>query len=458
MAPGNPYRELPSVAELSAHFPDVPLRRDLMTRFLQEFLQRQRESIRRHEPKTRDDIIQAARSELDSFNSRRLTPVINATGVVLHTNLGRAQVSNAAAQAMSDAARGAVALEIDPESNSRGGRMSEISSLMRLLTGAETTLVVNNNAAAVLLVVSALAQNRSVIVSRGEAIEIGGGFRIPDVMTQSSARLVEVGTTNRTYPGDYEAAIDDSTAVLLKVHASNFRMTGFTASASVGALAAIANRTSCVVVEDLGSGALLDTGRFGLEREPLIDESIKAGVAVVMASGDKLLGGPQAGIIAGRAELVHRIERHPLARAFRADKTCLAGIAATLRHYVRGDAEQSIPVWRMIATPVAELAERARSIQQELSVSSVYVDVVETRSTVGGGSLPGQEQDSHAISIAGGSDPVAEIARRMRTGIPGLFGRVDNDRLLLDLRTVLPDQDNAVTAAVLSAIDAGRRL
>ncbi len=396
-------------------------------------------------------------SQIASIPVARLAPVINATGVVLHTNLGRAQVSAETADAMRAAALNAVALEIEPEDNTRGGRMTDITALMRLLTGAEATLVVNNNAAAVLLVLTALANGRSVVVSRGESIEIGGGFRIPDVLRQSGARLVEVGTTNRTYPIDYESSIDDSTAVLLKVHPSNFQISGFTASATVGELVPIAKRSGCVVAHDLGSGALLDTARFGLAQEPLIQESIAADADITMASGDKLLGGPQAGIIAGRTDVIEQIERHPLARALRADKSCLAGTAATLRHYVRGDAEQAIPVWRMISATPTQMNDRGAAIRQQLAVAGVEVNMVNSQSTIGGGSLPGQEQQSIAIAITADREPIAEVARRFRTGHPGVFGRIEDGRLLLDLRAVLPEQDEQLVDAVLAALSAERR-
>jgi L-seryl-tRNA(Ser) seleniumtransferase len=353
---------------------------------------------------------------------------------------------------MSAAASHPVALEIDPASSARGGRMREIAALVRLLTGAEETLVVNNNAAAILLVLSALANGRSVIVSRGEAVEIGGGFRIPDVLRQSGARLVEVGTTNRTYPRDYESAIDDTTAVLLKVHPSNFQISGFAASTSVAELAEIARRTKVPIVEDLGSGALLDTTQFSLDNEPTIGDSLANGAAVTTASGDKLLGGPQAGIIAGRADLVEIVARHPLARAVRADKTCLAGIAATLRHYVRGDAVSAIPIWQMISASAESLHERGTEIRARLRLAGVMASIMETMSTIGGGSLPGQRQETVAIALESDSTPVDELASRLRTAKPGVYGRIENGQLLLDLRTVLPEQDDALIDAVATAL------
>jgi L-seryl-tRNA(Ser) seleniumtransferase len=348
-----------------------------------------------------------------------------------------------------------VALELDPETNERGGRMREIATLLRLLTGAEATLVVNNGAAAVLLALSALAAGRGVVVSRGEAVEIGGGFRVPDVMAQSGARLIEVGTTNRTYVADYVAATDDDTAAYLKVHASNFRMVGFTHAASIAELAAAAQPRGVLLLEDLGSGALLDTTRFGLAPEPTIGGSLGAGAQLVMASGDKLLGGPQAGIIAGERALVERAARHPLARAVRTDKTALAGLAATLRHYARGEAEREIPIWRMIAAPPAALRARAERLVGNLR-DLTDVAAVETRATVGGGSLPGETLPSWAIApspIAGGT--MDDLARRLRLGAPAVFGRIEHDRLLLDLRTILPEDDERLFAATRAALASG---
>jgi len=451
MVTDNPYRAIPSISELAGVVDSTSMHGESLITFLQSFLDRQRERIRGGDMATREEIVRRANAEINGFARAKLSPVVNATGVVIHTNLGRAPVSAETAAAMSAAASNSVALEIDPESNTRGGRMQEIAALMRTLTGAQATLVVNNNAAAILLVLSTLASGRSVIVSRGEAVEIGGGFRIPDVLRQSGAHLVEVGTTNRTYPRDYEDAIDETTAVLLKVHASNFRISGFAESTPVARLAQIARRNSVPIVEDLGSGALVDTTLFGLDREPMIGESISNGAAVVTASGDKLLGGPQAGIIAGQAESIEVIERHPLARAVRADKTCLAGIAATLRHYVRGEATSAIPIWRMISTSTPALRDRADKIQSRLAGASLPNQVVSTMSTIGGGSLPGQQQPSVAIAIESRSCSVEELATRLRTATPGVFGRIDNGRLLLDLRTVLPELDDTLVEVIVAA-------
>jgi L-seryl-tRNA(Ser) seleniumtransferase len=323
---------------------------------------------------------------------------------------------------------------------------------MHLLTSAEDTLVVNNNAAAVLLVLAALAAGREVIVSRGEAVEIGGGFRIPDVLRQSGAELVEVGTTNRTYVSDYAAALSDRTAMILKVHPSNFRISGFTASASIAELAALAESHGIPLVEDQGSGALLATEEFGLEHEPTITESITAGATVVTASGDKLLGGPQAGIIAGKREWVARIAAHPLARAVRADKTCLAGLAVTLRHYAQGEAVEKIPVWRMIAVPADHLRGRAEALVTRLNAAGIRAEAKPTVATVGGGALPGQTLPSYGIVLKLDGFSPDEIGLRLRTGSPRVFGYVHEDAYILDLRTVLPDHEDDLITAVIAAL------
>src|SRR5947209_456539 len=373
-----------------------------------------------------------------------LRPVINATGVVIHTNLGRAPLSQAALAAARAAGDGYSNLEYDLDLGQRGSRHALVSDLLRRLTGAEDALVVNNNAAAVLLILSALGQGKEAIISRGQLVEIGGGFRIPDVMRQSGVSLVEVGTTNRTYAADYAAAVSDRTALLLRVHTSNFLQVGFTHAAELSELVEVGNTHGLPVVDDLGSGSLLDTSAYGLAREPMVQDSVAAGVGLVTFSGDKLLGGPQAGIIVGRASLVGVLKKHPLTRAVRPDKLTLAALAATLAHYVRGDAEQEVPVWRMLSASTASLEQRAARLAQV-----VQGRVVETQSTVGGGSLPGQTQPSRAVALPG-ADPDG-LAVRLRRGDPPIIGRIDQGRLLLDLRTILPEQDELVRSLLACA-------
>jgi L-seryl-tRNA(Ser) seleniumtransferase len=452
------FREIPSVADAAAHLERVVpavLSPSASTTLVQQALGRARAQIAGGATMSRAQILQQLEDEAKALQRSRLEPSLNATGIMIHTNLGRAPVSRATAEAMAFAAAAYVPLEIDPESNRRGGRMDELTGLMRLLTGAEATLVVNNNAAAVLLTLSALASGREVIVSRSEAVEIGGGFRIPDVMRQSGATLVEVGTTNRTYARDYQNAITERTAAILTVHQSNFHIQGFTARPAIGELVALGRGANVPVVSDLGSGALLDVSRFGLAAEPTVQESISAGISIVTASGDKLLGGPQAGVICGTEQFVLQIAGHPLSRAVRADKTCLAGLAVTLRHYVQSDAEQQIPVWRMISVGESKLCRRAEQIASQLPNLNDSLEVVPAESTSGGGSLPGEILPSWALSIgglAGGS--VNEVALRLRTGQPRVFGRIHENRLLLDLRTVLPEDDERLIAAITAATTA----
>ena len=366
--------------------------------------------------------------------------VINATGVVIHTNLGRAPLSRAAIEAMSQAAQGYSDLELDLATGRRGSRQSHLQALLRHLTGAEAALAVNNNASAVMLGLSALAAGREVIVPRGEAVEIGGGFRIPDVLEQSGARLVDVGTTNRTYVRDYENAITENTAAFLKVHASNFRVEGFTATVEAEELVELGERTGIHVLHDVGSGALLPTERYGLAHEPTPQESIAAGMGLVFFSGDKLLGGPQAGIIVGKADLVGRLERHPLARAMRIDKLSLAALTSTLLHYLRKEAEDKIPVWRMISA--TEQAVKARAEKWNASAGSGG-EVVASRSAIGGGSLPGETLPTWCLAFenpATSGGPEA-LTRRLRRGSLPVMARIEGDRALLDPRTVLPEEE-----------------
>jgi L-seryl-tRNA(Ser) seleniumtransferase len=449
-------RALPSVSSLIQHPAIAPYAREVgarsLTRLAQLVLEEARQAILAG--RATGDVVAVLQRKLQKLSQPRLRSVINATGVIIHTNLGRAPVSDEAARAMAEVAGRYTALEIELESGRRGGRMSELSQLLSLLTGAEGGLVVNNNAAAVLLVLSTFCAGRAVLVSRSQAVEIGGGFRIPDVLRQSGARLVEVGTTNRTYVRDYAEAISDDTAAILSVHWSNFRIIGFTVQPELGELAELAHARGLLLIEDLGSGALLDTAAYGLAHEPTVQEAIAAGADLVCFSGDKLLGGPQAGIIVGRRELIEQVERHPLARALRADKTALAGTAVTLRHYLRGEAIEKIPVWRMIATPLAALEARCQTWQAALR-DLVETEIVATDATVGGGSLPGETLPSRALAL--GAEAIAEVvpgltveelARRLRTGQPPVVGRVEADRLLLDARTVLPEQDEALVEAL----------
>jgi L-seryl-tRNA(Ser) seleniumtransferase len=374
--------------------------------------------------------------------------VINATGVIIHTNLGRAPLSDDAIEAITTANQGYSNLEFDLDTGRRGSRYAHVDELVCRVTGAEAAMAVNNNASALLLVLMALCHGRGVVISRGQLVEIGGGFRLPDVMSQSGARLVEVGTTNRTYIADYERAIEpDTTAALMRVHSSNFRVIGFVAAPEIGEIASLAHSRGVMMIDDIGSGCLLDTRQFGLLEEPTPHDSLKAGSDLVLFSGDKLLGGPQAGIIAGRPDLIETLQRHPLARALRMDKGSIAGLNATLSHYYRGEALQKVPVWRMISTPLEALEESAQRWVSAIGSGSTVVD---GRSMIGGGSLPEESLASRLIALH--SNDVEALAQRLRTGRTAVVGRIEHDALLLDPRTVQPGEDEALGAAVREAL------
>lgn len=396
-----------------------------------------------------DDIVTSICDRVSSLASVGMRPVINATGVIVHTNIGRAPLSTEAIAVMEECSKGYVNLEIDLDSGKRGSRQVHIESLLCRLMGTEAALVVNNNASAVLLALSAIAKRKEVIVSRGHAVEIGGGFRVPDVMRQSGAKLVEVGTTNRTYISDYEEAITERTAALLRVHSSNFKVVGFTESVEVGELVELGKRRGIPVLDDIGSGCLIDTTRFGLEYEPMVQDSIKAGVDLVMFSGDKLLGGPQAGIIVGCEELVAKLRKHPLARATRIDKVRLAGLLATLLHYVKGEAEEKIPVWHMISMPVDAIDKRARRWCKTIGKAA---SVVDGRSMVGGGSLPGGTLPTRLVSIAC-KGKAQKFAEELRKGSPSVIGRIEEDYFLLDPRTVFTEEDELLLSRLSSIIN-----
>lgn len=425
--------------------------RRLVVTAIRRTLDALREEIRAGgEPPTYEAVVARAAAYLQEHLAPTLKPVINATGVVIHTNLGRAPLSAAARAAMEAVARGYSNLEYDLPAGRRGHRTVHAERLLCELTGAEAALVVNNNAGAVLLALTVLAQGRGVLISRGQLIEIGGGFRIPEVMAQSGARLVEVGTTNRTHRRDYERALaeEPDIALILYAHSSNFRIVGFTAEVELPELVEIGQAHGIPVMADLGSGALLDTADFGLAHEPTAQESIAAGAAVVCFSGDKLLGGPQAGIILGQARYVEPMKRHPLARALRADKLCLAGLQATLMHYLRDEATEQIPVWRMIATPVEELDRRARRWRRALARAGIRAEVVDGRSTVGGGSLPGETLPTRLLALPL-PDP-QRVAEALRRHDPPVVARVEEDRLVLDPRTVLPEEERALLQALIA--------
>jgi len=396
-----------------------------------------------------DELVSQAAKILDGQLRLTLRPVINASGVIIHTNLGRALLSPAARAAMDQVARSYSNLEYDLEAGQRGSRYVHAEELLCRLTAAEAALVVNNNAGAVLLTLSALTRGREVIISRGQLVEIGGGFRIPDVMKQSGAILVEVGTTNRTHLRDYEAAITDRTAMLLRAHRSNFRMTGFVTDPTLAEMAGLAHSRGLLVGNDLGSGTLLDTADYGFSHEPTIQESLTAMADIVSCSGDKLLGGPQAGIILGRADLIAQLRRFPLTRALRVDKTTLAGLQATLLHYVKGEAIREVPVWRMIATPREALAARAEAWAGRLAAAGLQPKVINGRSTVGGGSLPGETLPTRLVAL---QEPSPErLASSLRHADPPVITRIEDERLVLDPRTVQPEEEDTLLEIVIAA-------
>jgi L-seryl-tRNA(Ser) seleniumtransferase len=402
-----------------------------------------------------DTLADAAIARLDGhFDAARPSAAINATGVIVHTNLGRAPWPEAAIRAAAAAAREPLFLELDRSTGRRGARYRAAEEHLVALTGAQDALVTNNCAAALVLAVR-LAGRKGVIVGRGELVEIGGGVRIPEIVRRAGARLVEVGTTNRTRVEDYEAPLHEGrSAMVLRVHPSNFTMAGFTESPDPAELAALAHAHGALVVDDLGSGALLDTAAFGLAHEQTPAERLSAGADLVTFSGDKLMGGPQAGLIVGRADLVARIRKDPLARAMRPDKVTLAGVAATLGLYRAGLASTQIPVWRMIATPLAEIRARAERLLFRLRVSTVEgISVVDVRSTVGGGSLPGETLPSIGLALSA-RRPEAVLAA-LRANDPAVVGRIEGGRVVLDLRTVDPGFDDALGQAVADALAGG---
>ena len=393
-----------------------------------------------------DVLLAQIQASLEIWVAPTLGPVINATGVILHTNLGRAPLSKTALQAAQSVALGYSTLEYDLSKGKRGSRLIHAEVLLQRLTGAEGALVVNNNAAAVMLVLTALARRRAVVIARSQLVEIGGGFRIPDVMKQSGARLVEVGTTNRVHLRDYEIALEEKPTVFLRVHRSNFRILGFTSEPELAEIAEVAHRAGLSMVDDLGSGSLIDTARYGLGHEPMVQESLAAGADLVCFSGDKLLGGPQAGIIIGRADLVTKLKKHPLARAIRADKLGLSALSATLLHYLKDEAEREIPIWRMIAAPTEQIQARAQGWVKSIGQG----EVIQGESTVGGGSLPGETLPTFLVALQVRSPK--RFLEGLRQAQPPIVARTQDDRVVFDPRTVLPEQDEALLAGLSGAL------
>jgi L-seryl-tRNA(Ser) seleniumtransferase len=449
------YRNLPAVETLvqaiERHLNGDALTRELLVEAARLELDAARRVITNGGlPPPFDQLQQATVARARSAVQPSLRPLINATGVIIQTNLGRAPLSEAALRAMREVGSGYSNLEYDLASGERGSRATHLAALLCRLTGAEAALAVNNNAAAIYLALSALAAGGEVIVSRGQAVEIGGGFRIPDVLRQSGATLVEVGTTNRTYAHDYAAAIGPQTALLMRIHTSNFRLIGFVHQTPLAELAELGHAHGIPVLDDLGSGTLLPTAPYGLAPEPTVQQSVSAGAGLVTFSGDKLLGGPQAGLIVGRKELVAKLRKHPLARALRVDKTTLAGLEATLLAYLHGRATSDIPVWRMIAAQPDALRVRAERLVKAIGNGAA---VVACESAVGGGALPGETLPSYAVALSVAAPD--DLARRLRHSAPPVIGRIIDGQLLLDVRTVLEEQEQALVAAVRGEVMSG---
>ncbi len=452
----NKLRQLPGIDFLLKHTKLIDLADAYSHNIVVEAARAELDSVRQGVLKQDKDIpaeaelLQAIVARAEAIVKPTLQTVINATGVVVHTNLGRALLSQRARRAMDEAAKAYSNLEYDLDRGARGSRYHHAEALLCRLTGAEAAVVVNNNAAALVLSLTVLAQGREVLISRGQLIEIGGGFRIPDIMRQSGATLVEVGATNRTYIRDYEENFSAETGLILRAHRSNFQIIGFTAEPTLAELVALSARRGVPVMDDLGSGTLLDTAQYGLTHEPTLQESVAAGVSLVTASGDKLLGGPQAGIILGKADIVKRLKKHPLIRAFRVDKTTLAGLQATLLAYLEDKAAAEIPVWRMISTDIKTLNRRAKKWQRALTAFGLQSAVINAASTVGGGSLPGQQLPTRALGLQSRSPNL--LAAKLRNAAPPVIARVEADLLVLDPRTVLPEQDGQLVEILQRAL------
>ncbi len=451
MSSPSPFRALPSTQWLLEHprvAPWLPqVGREKARHEARKLLEEARQTVRQgHPPPSRETLAECLAQRLAHVHRLGLRPVINATGVLLHTNLGRAPLSSEALDALLAVARHYNNLEYDLEQGRRGSRLDHVVELLRDVTGSEDGLVVNNNAAAVLLVLQALARRRRVLIARTQLVEIGGGFRVPEILKQSGAKLVEVGTTNRVHLQDYRQALEEQPiALVLWVHRSNFRIVGFHSEPSLEELVSLAHKHGLPLVADVGSGALLDTRDYGLPHEPTVQECLQAGADLVCFSGDKLLGGPQAGIIVGRRDLMARLRRHPLFRALRPDKLTLAALEATLRVYRRGQAQEALPLWRMVAMSPQAVRARAEAWRDHLGMGEVRPAV----STVGGGSLPEATLPTYVLALRP-RHPMTFLAR-LRAQEPPIIARVEDDAVLFDPRTVFPEQEEALLAGIRRA-------
>ena len=407
-------------------------------------------------PTSLEAITQSTIVALHLFQATTLQPVINATGILLHTGLGRAPLPGVALEAVTQIGQGYASVEIDLQSGKRSNRAAAVENKLRHLFGCEAATVVNNNAGATLLALSALADGKQAIVSRGELVEIGGSFRMPDVMNASGTQMCEVGTTNKTRAVDYANAINDNTAVLMKIHCSNYHIAGFSESATIAELAAVAHEHDLLLVDDIGSGAFFDYTRFGIQQEPMPVQSLRDGADVVLFSGDKLLGGPQCGIIIGKQDCLDRINKHPLMRALRLDKTIYAALSATLDIYLGPHPERHIPLLQLLTESIDQLQQRAEAttkVIQENSSDELTVDTVSDTTYLGGGSVPGQEIATVCIVLEHQSISPDEISRRLRTCKTPLLGRIHENRFTIDFRSVFASEDSSVANAVVEALN-----
>ncbi len=441
-------KNLPAVSQLL----QTPLGEDLEARFGHALTVEAFRSVIQHARRehleeqaslpAEESLLNLAAQQLRIWLTPSLVPVINATGVIIHTNLGRAPLSADTLERVASVSGGYSNLEFDLGKGRRGSRLIHAEQNFQQLLGVEAAFVVNNNAAAVLLALTVLTRGKKVIISRSQLVEIGGGFRIPDVLKHSGTDLVEVGTTNKVHLFDYQEAYQEATAAVMRAHSSNFSIVGFTSQPPLPELVASAHQAGLLFIDDLGSGALLDTAEFGLKHEPMVQESLQAGADLVCFSGDKLLGGPQSGIILGKRALIDKLKRHPLARAIRADKMALAGLSATLEHYLKEEALEKIPVWKMISSSAQQLKNRAERWQQKAGFGKIR----ESRSMVGGGSLPGETLPTFGWSLE--TAHPQRFLTDLRNSDPPLVARIEDDQVLLDPRTVLPNQEERLIRIV----------
>jgi len=455
-------RGIPSVTELLSKQPlkgmvDT-LSHNAVVDGIREFLGRMRDDFKERTSDAVPQVGELAEKIADWLHIKQkmgLRPVINATGVLLHTGLGRAPLAAAACEAVASVAAGYANLEVDLDSGKRSQRMNLVSEQLAKLTGAEAALVVNNNAGATVAVLSALANGREVVVSRGQLVEIGGSFRLPDVMQACGATLHEVGTTNKTKVGDFANAINEQTGALLRVHTSNFRVVGFTAQPSLSELVSLARKSKLPLIDDIGSGALLDFSAYGFPDEPVAAHSVKAGADLVLFSGDKLMGGPQCGIVVGRKPLIDKIKTHPLMRALRVDKMTLAALSKTLELYLDSDlAEREIPLLAFLSTKVENLKLRAERLALQLdALENVTAEPAEDVAFLGGGSMPDQQLPTWGVRLAHARFKVERLAHLLRMGDPSLFARIHQDQLMLDLRCVPPRDDTRLLSCIRALQD-----